>query len=153
MLNRLSTANVDGKEGEITYTQFLNADGKMEADLTVCKLDSANNTIMGGGNGSAYLVVATDTAHRHVHNWMNRGGNEYRSDNGNKERNWTISDVTGGYAQINIQGNTKNATPSCLLSSCPSCPSCPLLSYPVLSRPGLLSSSPVRPSLMPQISI
>lgn len=132
MLNRLSTANVDGKEGEITYTQFLNADGKMEADLTVCKLDSANNTIMGGGNGSAYLVVATDTAHRHVHNWMNRGGNEYRSDNGNKERNWTISDVTGGYAQINIQGNTKNATPSCLLSSCPSCcrlvPLVPLLS-------------------------
>ena len=39
LLNRLSTANVDGASGEITYTQWLNEAGKMEADLTVAKLD------------------------------------------------------------------------------------------------------------------
>jgi glycine cleavage system aminomethyltransferase T/glycine/D-amino acid oxidase-like deaminating enzyme len=121
MLNRLSTANVDGKEGEITYTQWLNDDGKMEADLTVCKLDPTNNTILGGGggeNGGSYLVVATDTAHRHVQNWMNRGGNEFRSDNGNNIRNWTITDVTGAFAQINIQGPNSRKLMSSIVDDC-----------------------------------
>jgi 4-methylaminobutanoate oxidase (formaldehyde-forming) len=117
MLNRLSTANVDGKEGEITYTQWLNHSGKMEADLTVCKLNQETTTIFGSSSGSGnagkYLVVATDTAHRHVETWMKRHGNENRSDNAsstsgpnNSSENGevTITDVTGSFAQINIQG-------------------------------------------------
>ena len=58
---------------------------------------------MGGGNGSAYLVVATDTAHRHVHNWMNRGGNEYRSDNGNKDVAGKRTKVTAKDAWTNVE--------------------------------------------------
>ena len=32
-------ANVDGEAGRITYTQWLNEDGRLEADLTVTKLE------------------------------------------------------------------------------------------------------------------
>jgi hypothetical protein len=60
-LNRLSTANVDGECGKITYTQWLNEKGYLEADLTVTKLDDEQ-----------FLVVATDTMHNHVHSHMMR---------------------------------------------------------------------------------
>ncbi len=119
LLNRLSTANVDGNEGEITYTQWLNSHGKLEADLTVCKLNAqecgvvggestAVGTNLGGGNCSStskYLVVATDTAHRHVRTWIERQGNEVRgTDSFGEDYDVTITDVTGGLAQINLQG-------------------------------------------------
>ena len=45
----------------ITYTQWLNERGKLEADLTVTKLDDER-----------FWVVASDTAHRHVETWMRR---------------------------------------------------------------------------------
>ena len=63
LLNWLSTANVDpvGETDVITYTQWCNEDGKLEADLTVTKL---------GEND--FMVVATDTMHRHVEAWMQR---------------------------------------------------------------------------------
>ncbi|MFQ5523918.1 MAG: FAD-dependent oxidoreductase [Acidimicrobiia bacterium] len=82
-LDRLSTARVDGEAGKITYTQWLNESGTIEADLTVTKLVE-----------DRFWVVATDTAHRHVETWMRRhlsGGVE-------------VEDVTDAYAQINIQG-------------------------------------------------
>eukprot|EP00455_Lapot_gusevi_P049055 TRINITY_DN6880_c0_g1_i1.p1 TRINITY_DN6880_c0_g1~~TRINITY_DN6880_c0_g1_i1.p1 ORF type:complete len:878 (-),score=245.93 TRINITY_DN6880_c0_g1_i1:263-2896(-) len=84
-LNRLATANVDGAVGMITYTQFLNEDGKMEADLTIMKQ----------GEGR-FMVVATDTAHRHVESWLQR----HLPDEGHV----FITDVTGAYAQLNVQG-------------------------------------------------
>jgi glycine cleavage system aminomethyltransferase T len=37
-LNHLCTANIDGEVGVITYTQWLNEQGKLEADLTVTKM-------------------------------------------------------------------------------------------------------------------
>ncbi|RYZ15399.1 MAG: FAD-dependent oxidoreductase, partial [Myxococcaceae bacterium] len=86
-LNYLSTANVDGPEHTITYTQWLNEAGRMEADLTVTKLAR-----------DKYLVVATDTAHRHVEAWMRR----HLDPQG--DRHVTITDVTGAYAQLNVQG-------------------------------------------------
>jgi 4-methylaminobutanoate oxidase (formaldehyde-forming) len=84
-LNYLSTANVDNKEGKITYTQWLNERGYMEADLTVTKLSP-----------SEFIVVATDTMHNHVLDHMRRRltGNDHV----------TITDVTARYAQINLQG-------------------------------------------------
>jgi 4-methylaminobutanoate oxidase (formaldehyde-forming) len=84
-LNRLSTANVDGNCGTITYTQWLNEDGYMEADLTVTKL--ADDT---------FLVVATDTMHNHVLTHMKR-----RLTN---QTHAFINDVTASYTQLNIQG-------------------------------------------------
>lgn len=84
VLDRLSTARVDGEPGVITYTQWLNEGGTLEADLTVTKL----------GEGD-FLVVASDTAHRHVETMLKRALDG--------QGGW-VTDVTSGLAQINIQG-------------------------------------------------
>eukprot|EP00949_MAST-11_sp_MAST-11-sp1_P001301 g1301.t1 len=86
LLNRLSTANVD-QDDMITYTQWLNDDGCVEADVTVAKLAEQE-----------YMVVATDTAHRHVEARIRR----VSEDEGLTRAH--VFDVTGGMAQINIQG-------------------------------------------------
>jgi 4-methylaminobutanoate oxidase (formaldehyde-forming) len=85
VLNFISANDVDGAEGTITYTQWLNEGGTLEADLTVTKLGP-----------ESYWVVASDTAHRHVLTWMKRHtpGDAHA---------W-VTDVTSGYAQINVQG-------------------------------------------------
>lgn len=83
-LDHLSTARVDGADGVITYTQWLNESGTIEADLTVTKR----------GEGD-FLVVASDTAHVHVREWMRRHRAGYDVD---------IADVTSGMTQINVQG-------------------------------------------------
>ncbi|MEU7821976.1 FAD-dependent oxidoreductase [Catellatospora sp. NPDC049133] len=85
-LERLSANRVDGDAGTITYTQWLNSGGTLEADLTVTKLAD-----------DRFWVVASDTAHRHVETRMRRhfeatGAHAF------------ATDVTGAYAQINIQG-------------------------------------------------
>ncbi|MFO0616276.1 MAG: FAD-dependent oxidoreductase [Polyangiaceae bacterium] len=84
MLNTISANHVDGEPGMITYTQWLNARGTLEADLTVTKLDEGR-----------YWVVASDTAYRHVETWMRRHF---------KGTDAHVSDQTNGYAQINVQG-------------------------------------------------
>ena len=84
VLDRMSTNRVDGEAGVITYTQWLNDGGTLEADLTVTKL----------GEGD-FLVVASDTAHRHVETMLKRALEAHRG--------W-VTDVTSGLAQINIQG-------------------------------------------------
>ncbi|HEY8088190.1 MAG TPA: FAD-dependent oxidoreductase, partial [Polyangiaceae bacterium] len=61
VLEHISANHVDGAPGVITYTQWLDEAGKLQADLTVTKLDDER-----------YWVVATDTAHRHVETWMRR---------------------------------------------------------------------------------
>jgi 4-methylaminobutanoate oxidase (formaldehyde-forming) len=84
-LDFISANRVDGPEGMITYTQWLDEAGKIQADLTVAKLGDEK-----------YWVVASDTAHRHAETWMKRhipdGAHAF------------VTDVTSGYAQINIQG-------------------------------------------------
>jgi glycine cleavage system aminomethyltransferase T/glycine/D-amino acid oxidase-like deaminating enzyme len=114
-LNRLSTANVvDGapaaaatttlppdqhspsqnddnnSNNRITYTQWLNERGYMEADLTVMKLD-----------WDKFLVVATDTMRQNVMHHMTRHleSSEFV----------TIVDVTGAYAMISLQGPQSRA--------------------------------------------
>jgi 4-methylaminobutanoate oxidase (formaldehyde-forming) len=85
-LEQLSANRVDGEPGVITYTQWLNEGGTLEADLTVTKLDDER-----------FWVVASDTAHRHVETRMRRrfAGSAAHA---------FVTDVTSGYAQINIQG-------------------------------------------------
>ena len=85
LLEWLSANRVNGKAGRITYTQWLNEDGKLEADLTVTKLGPER-----------FMVVASDTAHRHAETWMRR--------HIGPEDHVFVTDVTSGYAQINIQG-------------------------------------------------
>ena len=86
-LNRLCTADINGAVDTITYTQILNEDGCLEGDVTVCKLSSEK-----------FLVIATDTMHRHVDTWLQRQLDPCAS------KHVFHSDVTGGYAQLNIQG-------------------------------------------------
>ncbi|KFE63856.1 Sarcosine dehydrogenase [Hyalangium minutum] len=85
LLNHISANNVDGPSGVITYTQWLNERGTLEADLTVTKLDDER-----------YWVVASDTAHRHVETWMRR---HFPDDS-----HAFVTDVTSAWAQINVQG-------------------------------------------------
>ena len=84
-LNYLSANEVDGAAGVITYTQWLNHEGKLEADLTVIKFDDQK-----------YMVVATDTAHRHTEAWMKKHIGE--------DQHVFVTDVTAAYGQLNIQG-------------------------------------------------
>jgi len=85
VLNYISANNVDGKSDQITYTQWLNEAGKLEADLTVTKLNEEN-----------YLVVVTDTMHRHAETWLKR----HISDDDHA----FVTDMTSAYGQLNIQG-------------------------------------------------
>ena len=84
MLNWISANNVDGDSGIITYTQWLNAHGTLEADLTVTKLAQDD-----------FFVVATDTAHRHVETHLRRNLADAHA---------FVTDVTAAFTQVNIQG-------------------------------------------------
>ena len=84
MLEHLSANQVNGAPNTITYTQWLNEGGTLEADLTVTKLDDDD-----------FMVVATDTAHRHVQARLARHA---------VGRHAFVTDVTSGLAQINVQG-------------------------------------------------
>ncbi|HVQ86891.1 MAG TPA: FAD-dependent oxidoreductase [Actinomycetes bacterium] len=85
LLDYISANSVDGESGQITYTQWLNDGGTLEADLTVTKL--AEND---------FMVVASDTAHRHAQAWMQRHITD--------DMNVFVTDVTSGLAQLNVQG-------------------------------------------------
>ena len=84
VLEHVSANRVDGEPGRITYTPWLNEAGTLEADLTVTKLGE-----------DRFWVVASDTSHRHVETWLRRhlgGAHAF------------VTDVTSGYAQLNVQG-------------------------------------------------
>lgn len=83
-LEHLCANRVDGPSGIITYTQWLNERGTLEADVTVSKLDDER-----------FLVVATDTMHRHVETWLRRHLGEAHA---------FVTDVTSGLTQLNVQG-------------------------------------------------
>jgi 4-methylaminobutanoate oxidase (formaldehyde-forming) len=92
VLERVSANRVDGPAGTITYTQWLDEAGKLQADLTVTKLGDD----LGDGR---FWVVASDTAHRHVLTWLRRaiaddpaGAHAF------------VADVTSGWGQLNVQG-------------------------------------------------
>ena len=85
VLDHISANNVDGASGVITYTQWLNERGLLEADLTVTKLDDER-----------FLVVVTDTMHRHAETWIRRHIPD--------DAHAFVTDVTSGYCQLNVQG-------------------------------------------------
>ncbi|MBY0516343.1 MAG: FAD-dependent oxidoreductase [Bacteriovoracaceae bacterium] len=85
VLNNISANNVNTETGLITYTQWLNTKGLLEADLTVTKLAE-----------DKFFVVVTDTMHRHAETWIKRNTPE--------DAHCFVSDMTGAYGQLNIQG-------------------------------------------------
>ena len=85
VLDYISTNEVNGPVGRITYTPWLNSRGKLEADLTVAKLTEEK-----------FMVVVTDTMHRHAQTWLER--------NIPADAHAFVTDMTSAFAQINIQG-------------------------------------------------
>jgi len=85
VLDTISANSVDGPAETITYTQFLNERGRLEADVTVTKQTEER-----------FVVVVTDTMHRHVETWIKRhipdGAHCF------------VTDITGGIGQLNVQG-------------------------------------------------
>jgi 4-methylaminobutanoate oxidase (formaldehyde-forming) len=90
LLSYVSANDVDAEPGVITYTQWLNELGRIEADLTVTKLDD-----------DRYWVVASDTAHGHALTWMRRHFPD--------DVHASVTDVTSGYTQLNVQGPRSRA--------------------------------------------
>lgn len=82
-LNWISGNNVDDATNTITYTQWLDEVGCLQADLTVTKLAHDD-----------FFIVATDTALRHVQAHFRKHAPEHLE----------IVDVSSGMAQINVQG-------------------------------------------------
>jgi 4-methylaminobutanoate oxidase (formaldehyde-forming) len=85
VLDYIAANSVDGRVETITYTQFLNERGKLEADVTVTKQTPER-----------FLVVATDTMHRHVDTWLRRHIPD--------DAHCWVTDITGGTGQLNVQG-------------------------------------------------
>ncbi len=84
VLDRLSAGGVDGPDETITYTQWLDDDGRIIADLTVTKLSAGR-----------FLVVASDTARGSALDLLRRGSGD---------RDVVIREVTAELAQLNVQG-------------------------------------------------
>ncbi|MEZ5095563.1 MAG: FAD-dependent oxidoreductase [Nocardioides sp.] len=89
VLDRMSAGAVDRAGETITYTQWLDDDGRITADLTVTKLAA-----------DRFLVVASDTAHGAVLDQLRRGA---------AEADVVIRDVTAELAQLNVQGPRSRA--------------------------------------------
>jgi glycine cleavage system aminomethyltransferase T/glycine/D-amino acid oxidase-like deaminating enzyme len=85
VLDSIAANSVNGPVETITYTQFLNERGKLEADVTVTKLTEER-----------FIVVVTDTMHRHVETWLKR--------HIPPDAHCFVTDITGGIGQLNVQG-------------------------------------------------
>ena len=88
LLSRVSAGRLE--PGRITYTQWLSAAGRIEADLTVSWLAPDEG-------GERFLVIASDTAHGPALDWLRRAAAAFGSD-------VAIEDVTRDWAQLNLQG-------------------------------------------------
>jgi 4-methylaminobutanoate oxidase (formaldehyde-forming) len=85
VLDYISGNSVNGPVETITYTQFMNERGRLEADVTVTKLSEER-----------FIVVVTDTMHRHVETWIKH--------HIPKDAHCFVTDITGGIGQLNVQG-------------------------------------------------
>jgi 4-methylaminobutanoate oxidase (formaldehyde-forming) len=85
VLDTIAANSVDGPVETITYTQFLNERGLLEADVTITKLTPER-----------FIVVVTDTMHRHVETWLKRHIPH--------DAHCWVTDITGGIGQLNVQG-------------------------------------------------
>ena len=85
VLDRLSANAVVGEVGKVTYTQWCNERGGIEADLTVTRVAE-----------DRFLVVASDVIHRRVERML--------TDEVREGEFATVTDVTAGYAILTVQG-------------------------------------------------
>lgn len=85
VLNRICANNVAVAVGRSVYTQWLNEQGTIEADLTVTRVED-----------QGFLVVTAPATHTQVATWLKR--------HIPSEANVVVNDVTSGLMCINIQG-------------------------------------------------
>ena len=90
VLNRIATADVDVANGRIVYTQFLNSRGGIEADLTIARLAD-----------DRFLVVTAAFTQTHVEAWIRN--------HTSPEAHCILTDLSGAYAMLNIQGPQSRA--------------------------------------------
>ncbi|MDH3539990.1 MAG: FAD-dependent oxidoreductase, partial [Acidimicrobiia bacterium] len=90
MLNALSGNNVAVEPGRCVYTQWLNRDGKVLADLTVTRLAEHR-----------FMVVVAEGFHRRVETMLRRAVHP-------DDRIW-IGDVTSGITLLSLQGPNSRA--------------------------------------------
>jgi 4-methylaminobutanoate oxidase (formaldehyde-forming) len=90
VLNRVATAQMDVPVGRCVYTQFLNAAGGIEADLTVTRLAA-----------DRFLVVTAAFTLTHVQSWIREHIPE--------TARCTVCDVSDAYAMLNVQGPNSRA--------------------------------------------
>ena len=98
VLNRVATADVSVPVGKVVYTQFLNVRGGVEADLTITRLAD-----------DRYLVVTAAFTQTHVTAWI--------SENIPTDAFCILTDVTGAYAMLNVQGPNSRALLSAISSA------------------------------------
>jgi len=98
VLDFISANSVNGPAETITYTQFLNERGLLEADVTVTKQTEER-----------FIVVVTDTMHRHVETWIKRHIPD--------DAHCFVTDITGGIGQLNVQGPRSRALLQTLTST------------------------------------
>ncbi|MDQ4060509.1 MAG: FAD-dependent oxidoreductase, partial [Pseudomonadota bacterium] len=89
VLQRLSTNDV-GVPGRVAYTQWLNAEGGIEADLTVMRLGE-----------DRFLVVTSASTRVRDMTWLRRNMPEGAG--------CTVADVTGAYAVLGVMGPRSRA--------------------------------------------
>jgi len=85
MLNHISGNNITVPVGQCVYTQWMNEDGGVEADLTVTRIGEER-----------FLVVVAESFHRRTESIMRRA---IGSDGGA-----SVTDVTSGYGLLSLQG-------------------------------------------------
>ncbi len=85
VLNRICANNVAVPVGRIVYTQWLNSNGRIEADLTVTRMTE-----------DSFMLVLSPSIQAHCAAWLKR--------HTPADAHLFVTDVTSGYAIINIQG-------------------------------------------------
>ncbi len=85
VLNRVCANDVDTEVGRVVYTQWCDEWGGIIADVTVTRLAE-----------DQYVVISGDTIHRRVPAWIRRQTRDGEF--------LTVTDVTGGYSLLSVQG-------------------------------------------------
>jgi 4-methylaminobutanoate oxidase (formaldehyde-forming) len=85
VLNRVCAGDVDTPVGRIVYTQWLDEQGGIIADVTVTRLAE-----------DQYVVISGDTIHRRVPAWIRRQTRPAEF--------LTVTDVTSGQSLLSVQG-------------------------------------------------
>jgi 4-methylaminobutanoate oxidase (formaldehyde-forming) len=90
VLNRIATADCRIPVGRVLYTQFLNARGGIEADVTVSRLGTER-----------FMVVTAAFTQTHVEAWIRR--------HIARDARCVVTDMSGAYAMLSVQGPRSRA--------------------------------------------